>query len=75
MAAYFHTRGAAKAALSNHREAIADFDESIRLNPKKALFYQDRANSKYTLGKSEAAEVDFAKAKELDPDFEINRPN
>lgn len=73
--ACFHTRGAAKAALGDHREAIEDFDESIRLNPQKALFYQDRAISKQALGQYEAAEADFAKVKELDPDFEINRPN
>lgn len=66
---YFHTCGAAKAALGDHREAIEDFDESIRLNPKKALFYQDRAISKQALGQHEAAEADFAKAKELDPNL------
>ena len=64
---YFHTLGAAKAALGDHREAIEDFDESIRLNPNKALLYQDRGLSKQALGQHEAAEADFAKAKELDP--------
>ena len=67
--AYYHTRGAAKAALGDHREAIEDYDEAIRLNSKKALFYQDRGLSKQALGHHEAAEGDFAKAKELDPKF------
>lgn len=68
--AYFHTRGAAKAALGDHSQAIEDFDESIRLNPKKALLYQDRGIAKKHLGQVEDAEADFAKAKELDPDIE-----
>lgn len=67
--AFYHTRGAAKAALGNHDEAIEDFNETIRLKPKKALYYQDRGFSKRCLGQVEDAEADFAKAKELDPDI------
>ena len=67
---YFHTRGAAKAALGDHREAIEDYDESIRLNSKKALLYHDRGLAKRCLGQVEDAEADFAKAKKLDPDIE-----
>lgn len=63
----YHTRAVAKAGLGNHEGAIEDFDESINLNPRKALFYHDRGLSKETLGQHEAAKVDFAKAKELDP--------
>ena len=73
--AYYHTRGAAKAALGDHREAIEDYDEAIRLNPKKALFYQDRGIAKRYLGQVEAAEADFAKAKELDPKFKTKLQN
>ncbi len=69
-AAYYHTCGAAKAALGNHDEAIEDFSESIRLKPKKALYYHDRGLSKEALGQHEAAKADFAKAKELDPDID-----
>lgn len=68
--ATYHTRGAAKAGLGDHHGAIDDFDESIRLNPKKALLYHDRGLSNESLGQHEAAQTDFAKAKELDPDFE-----
>ncbi len=69
-AATYHTRGAAKAGLGDYHGAIEDFDESIRLNPKKVLLYYDRGLSNEVLGQHEAAEADFAKAKELDPDFE-----
>ena len=65
-AAYYHTRGAARAGLGDHDVAITDFDESVHLNPKKALYYQDRGLSKEALGQQEAAEADFTKAKELD---------
>ena len=65
----YHTRGAANAALGDHEGAIEDFNESIRLRPKKALYYHDRGKAREALGQHEAAEADFAKAKELDPDF------
>ncbi len=64
---YFHTRGAAKAALGDHQEAIEDFNECLRLKPKEALFYHDRGVSNEALGQHEAAEADFDKAKELKP--------
>ena len=71
-AAFYHTRGAAKAGLGDHNAAIEDFNECIRLKPKKkkSLYYQDRGLSKQALGQHEAAEADFAKAKEIDPDVE-----
>ena len=68
--AIHHIRGVAKAALDDHEGAIEDFDESINLNPNKALYYHDRGLSNETLGQHEAAEADFAKAKELKPDVE-----
>ena len=36
-AAFYHI---ATAALDDHEGAIKDFNESIRLRPKKALYYQ-----------------------------------
>lgn len=68
--ASYHTRGAAKAGLGDHNGAIEDFDASIQLNPKKALYYHDRGLAKEALGQQEAAKADCAKAKEIDPDFE-----
>ena len=66
---FFHTRGAAKAALDDYSSAIEDFDKSIQLNPKKALYYHDRGLAREALGQYEAAKADFAKAKEIDPTF------
>ena len=69
-AATYHTRGVAKVSLGDHNGAIEDFNESIELNPKKALYYHDRGLAKEALGQYEEAKTDFAKAKEIDPAFE-----
>ena len=71
-AASYHTRGTAKAALGNHNGAIEDFNESIRIKPKKARYYHDRGLSKEALGQTEEAEADFVKVKELDPAIKTN---
>ena len=63
---YFHTRGAAKAALGDYDEAIADFSEAIRLKPVYATAYRDRAKAKQALGQNETAEADYEKAKTLE---------
>ena len=68
-AATYHTRGVAKAGLGDHNGAIEDFNESIRLNPKKALYYHDRGKAKEALGYHKEAEIDFQKVKELEPDM------
>lgn len=73
--AFYHTRGAARAGLGDHKEAIEDFNECIRLKLKKALYYHDRGVSKQALGQHEAAETDFAKAKELDPHLKTSKKN
>ena len=69
-AAYYHTRGAAKAGIGDHDGAIKDFNECIRLRPKKALFYHDRGLSKRAIGLQTEAKSDFTKAKELDQKIE-----
>lgn len=63
--AYYHTRGAARDSLGEYSEAIEDFNESIRLNPKKALLYRDRGLTKDTLKQYEDALKDFQKAIDL----------
>lgn len=45
-AATYHTRGIAKVGLSDYKGAIEDFNESIQLNPKKALYYHARGKAK-----------------------------
>ena len=71
--AYYHTRASAKAALGAHREAIEDFNETIRMKPDEARYYYNRGLAKQASGQHEAAKTDLQKAKDLDPDVE-NKP-
>ena len=48
-----------------HDNAIANFTEAIRLNPKDAKAYQGRGAVYHNKGEQAKAEADFAKAKEL----------
>jgi tetratricopeptide (TPR) repeat protein len=43
-------RGVAKAALGRHKEAIADYDRAIELNPLFAEAYNRRSMAKNHLG-------------------------
>ena len=72
-AAFYHTRGAAKAAMDNSIGAIEDFDITLQIDPRDALTYYDRALAKQALGQQDTANADFEKARTLDPDIEIKR--
>ena len=50
-------------------EAIAAYDEAIRLNPDYAEAYNNRGNAKDALGRHEAAIVDYNEAIKLKPDL------
>ncbi|MDE0684837.1 MAG: tetratricopeptide repeat protein [Candidatus Poribacteria bacterium] len=67
--AAYHTRGAAKAALGDHDNAMADFDAAIRLNPETAINYLDRGLAKEALGEKDAAKADFEKATQINGDL------
>ncbi len=55
--------------IGDTKGAIADYDITIGLNPKHSYAYYNRGMAKEALGQPEAAQADFAKAKELDPSF------
>ena len=70
---YFY-RAVCHQALENYDEAMMDYTESIRLNPKMTDAYYNRANIILTRKdienpKLENALKDLTKALELDPDF------
>ncbi len=68
-------RGLAKAEMGRHAEAIADFDEALRLNPRSDLALNNRAGCHVYLDHWQAALEDFSRAIEVNPkpDYLINR--
>ena len=72
LALAYANRSFAKDNLGRHEEAIADFDEVIRLdlNDKKILFhaYNNRGLLKDNLGRHEEAIADFDEAIRLEPE-------
>lgn len=67
--AAYHTRGAAKAAVGDYDNAIADFDAAIRRNPETAINYLDRGLAKEALGEKDAAKADFEEASRKNRDL------
>ena len=51
-----------------HQKALADFNETIRLNPKVALAYQHRGSEHFKLGHIRESISDFERFLELSPD-------
>ena len=54
--------GISLAALGNHKEAILNYDEAIRLIEKPAFVYKQRGASYHALGDYEAAVTDYSEA-------------
>ncbi|MBI1213094.1 MAG: tetratricopeptide repeat protein [Alphaproteobacteria bacterium] len=63
---YFN-RGLHYAKTQHYEEAIADFDQAIKIKPDFANAYFVRGTVKQVMGANEDGAADIAKAKELDP--------
>ena len=61
----YNSRGSAYNDLGQYEKAMQDFDEAIRLDPLKRRRLKLRGLVYHTIGKSEEAVRDRAKAKEL----------
>jgi len=73
-----YNRGNAHAAKGDQSAAIADYDESIKLEPKNALALNNRGTARSETGDTDAAIADFSAAIKLNPRFAsayFNRAN
>jgi tetratricopeptide (TPR) repeat protein len=64
----FEHRGNARFALGRNDEAIKDFDEALRLQPKTASIYIHRGIAQQHAGRTELALTDYTEALKLIPD-------
>jgi Flp pilus assembly protein TadD len=53
--------------LGRYDEALKDYDEAVKLDPKNGRIYANRGAIKLRQRKTEQARNDFKKAMELDP--------
>src|SRR5690349_16188997 len=69
LAVAYHNRGLAYAKRGDLKDAIADFDQAIRLNPQSARPYNDRRITYARQGNFNLAIADFDQAIRLDPTY------
>lgn len=63
----YQNRGVAKAAVGDHRGAIADYDAAIRLSPSYADAWANRGGSKADSQDPDGALIDLQEAVRIDP--------
>ena len=63
----YKNRGVVKYKLGNYKDAIADFQKQMELDPNDASAYKNRGVTKGKLGDYEGAVEDLKKSIELDP--------
>ena len=64
-----NSRGLANELLKNHDQAIADFTQAIKLDPRQATYHADRGYSYMRAGRHAEAWTDFDVAIRLDPNL------
>lgn len=68
---YYERRARIYAELKDFEHALKDYTEAIRQKPETDYYYQDRAEIYRTLGKTDLAEADEIKYKELQAQQEL----
>ena len=71
----YMNHGNAKAFLGDHKAAIADYDEVIRLDPNFVMAYMNRGTAKAFLGDHKAAIADYDETIRLQPDLAVAYKN
>jgi hypothetical protein len=69
LALFLHNRGADKAEHGDLSGAIADFTESIFLNPRSSDSYVNRGQARMDLGEYSLAKKDLKRAERIDPRY------
>lgn len=64
----FASRGAARLAQGQSADAVADYDEAIRLDPENASYYLQRSRARIPLEQFEESWDDLQRAIDLEPD-------
>lgn len=64
-------RGIAQGQIGKIAQAVSDFSEAIRLDPKSALAHYNRGNAYFDLKKLAEAAADFDAAVAIDPSFAL----
>ncbi|MYA06025.1 MAG: tetratricopeptide repeat protein, partial [Caldilineaceae bacterium SB0664_bin_22] len=67
----FYEAGIAKAARGQHAEALADFENALRLSPQNAVYLYYRGAMKAHLGWADEAQADFENALRLLPNLPL----
>lgn len=67
----FFSRGLARYQMGRKEEAIEDYDEAIREDPKRKEYYNDRGYVLMELGRTDDAKKDFRQALEIDPHYKL----
>ena len=63
----YNNRAVAKERTGDYKDAIADYDKAIEINPKFAEAYYNRGIAKESTGDYKGAIADWGKAIELNP--------
>lgn len=67
----YFSRGLARYQMGHKDEAIEDYNEAIREEPKRKEYYNDRGYVLMELGRIEDAKKDFRQALEIDPHYKL----
>ena len=71
LALAIRNQGDTKAILEQYEEAIADYDQALRVQPDNMLAYIHRGLAKARMGDFEEAIIDFNQALQLQPNYAI----
>jgi tetratricopeptide (TPR) repeat protein len=71
LASAYYNRGLARLEMGEYDRAIADFDESIRLDPTSAWTFNNRGTAWYARADLDRAAADFDQAIRLDPKYAL----